>query len=120
MQPIYNETRALIMEEIRDRRVMLKVKAKSLADEARIIRKEERRASPLLRGELHLHRVSDVRSEARATHLAYGLIRGRSVERIERSQTRTPPLWLRVQTMVKKYGPVDAKRRAALLEQCKD
>lgn len=71
-----------------DRREMLRVKAKSLAEEAHLIRREERRTRGLLRDELRWHRTGVVRFEARATHLAYGIIRGRSIDRIEKSSTR--------------------------------
>ncbi len=63
---------------MKDRRVELKVKIKSLAEEARIIRKEERKAK--LRGDWQLfhrlqeHRRTVVRSEARCSQLAYRTI----------------------------------------------
>ncbi len=57
--------------ELLDRREMLKVKVKSLAEEARIIRREERRVLGLLRDELSWHRRQDVRSAART--LVHGL-----------------------------------------------
>lgn len=106
-----------------DRREMLRVKSKSLADEARIIRKEERRSRSPIREELHWHRVSTVRDEARATHLAYGLIKGKTISQIERPTIRRPrieSLWKKVQTMITKYGPVDPVRKAELLSVCKD
>lgn len=89
---------------IQDRREMLRVKIKSLAEEARIIRREERRTHGPLRTELHDHRVKAVRSEARHTHLAYGYIRGRRYEQIE-ALASFPPHWERVRVMVKKFGP---------------
>jgi hypothetical protein len=103
-----------------DYREYLKVKVKSLAEEARIIRKEEARGS--LREGLHRHRVDIVRPEARAAHLAYGLIKGRTLKRIEPTarEPRAEGLWKRVRAMVDKYGPVDPARRGELLEGCKD
>ena len=98
--------------------VYLKVKIKSLAEEARIIRKEEvklkRRSVPYrpegwertLTG-LHHHRIWDVRREARATHLAYGFLRGRALAQIEGNAKTCPP-WSRVEAMVKKYGDLHA------------
>jgi hypothetical protein len=104
---------------LRDRREMLRVKIKSLADEARIIRKEETRTNGTLREELHMHRIGTVRYEARATHLAYGLIRGRTLDRIEKPTTPRPDhLWDKVRGMVKKYGPVSADANKQLLERC--
>lgn len=91
---------------IQDRREMLRVKLKSLAEEARIIRREELRSWGQLRTELHLHRVKEVRSEARHTHLAYGFIRGLPLDRIE-AKSETPPNWERVRKMVKRYGPAN-------------
>lgn len=81
----------------------LKVKLKSLAAEARIIRKEELRAHGDLRTALHLHRVREVRAEARSTHLAYGFLRGRTHAMVEPNPT-TIPNWDKVRVMVKKYG----------------
>jgi hypothetical protein len=87
-----------------DRREMLRVKIKSLAEEARIIRKEELRTQGQLRAELHKHRVMDVRYEARVSHLAYGFIRGRTIEQMEGKGTRLTG-WKRVAELCKKYGP---------------
>lgn len=90
----------------KDDRALLRVKIKSLAEESRIIRLEEKRAGKWeeLRNRLHRHRVIDVRQEARVAHLAYGLIRGRTLERIEPKRT-TEPNWKRVHDLLKKYGP---------------
>ena len=85
------------MEEVvRDRRVELKIKLKSLAAEARIIRQEEircrRRIRHLvtvptapqprpwhaaLRYRLYEHRTAVLRPEARYSQLAYAFLRGR-------------------------------------------
>jgi hypothetical protein len=95
--------------EVRDRMEMLRVKIKSLAEEARIIRSEEQRVRRgTLRDELRTHRVTVVRSESRSAHIAYGLIRGRTVERMESPNTRTPPDWKRIKGLVLKYGPSSA------------
>lgn len=98
-----------------DRREMLRVKLKSLAEEARIIRREESRSWGQLRDELHRHRVNEVRSEARATHLAYGFIRGLTLEQMEPTRTQNlkyshgermeKALFERVRKMLQKYGP---------------
>lgn len=94
-------------ETIVDRREMLRVKVKSLMAEARIIRAEEQRTFGALRNELHLHRTLHLRDEARASHIAYGLIRGRTMEQMERV-SHTKPDQARVDAMVKKYGPKPA------------
>ena len=92
-----------------DRREMLRVKLKSLAEEARIIRREESRTRGQLREELRDHRIKVVRYEARATHLAYGFIRGLTIEQMEPKSTmpwhKYEPLRSKVEAMIKKYGP---------------
>lgn len=100
-----------------DRREMLRVKLKSLTAEAKIIRREEQRTHTELRHELWWHRVSVVRGEARCTHLAYGFIRGRTLEQMEKKSV-CPPNWEKVRAMLKKYGPAgmlepEAMRKAA-------
>lgn len=89
-----------------DRREMLRVKAKSLAEEARIIRREEKRSRGTLREQLHLHRVQEVRREARDTYIAYGLIKGRTYDQIESPRKGNPARWSRVHSMYQRYGPV--------------
>lgn len=70
-----------------DRRVELKVKIKSLAAEARVIRTEESKAKA--RGDrhkvnsLHNHRVGIVRNEARLSLLCYAMLRGRTYAQVE-------------------------------------
>ena len=92
--------------KIVDRREMLRVKLKSLAAEAKIIRHEERKTSGELRFELHDHRINVVRKVARETHIAYGLIRGRTIEQIEPGRTEIPAALIPgVKKMVEKYGP---------------
>lgn len=119
------------MKTKRDTQVVaLKVKVKSLAAEARIIRLEEHRAKgrrvatdakgsdkgdsrPLFgfkgrhdakRESLHRHRVRDVRSEARAALLAYAFIRGREYATVERPAADNPPDLKRVRQLVEKFG----------------
>jgi hypothetical protein len=84
----------------------LKVKLKSLAAESRIIRTEEKRAyTRELHDELHLHRVKDVRGEARATHVAYAFLRGQPASGCEKFPQSLPPQVLqRVLTMIAKYA----------------
>jgi hypothetical protein len=96
---------------MKDQRAYLKVKIKSLAEEAKIIRKEERKPhsdmnefgySPERMG-LWVHRTGPVRREARHALLAYGFIRGRKYRRIE-AKCEHPPEWKAVRRMVEKYG----------------
>lgn len=82
----------------------LKVKIKSLAAEARIIRLEEARSkNPFERMRLSSHRTDDVRREARAAQLAYGFLRGREYNQIE-SPNSSNVDWGRVQKLVEKFG----------------
>ena len=83
----------------------LKIKIKALAEEARIIRKEEKNKSlsNLQREKLYLHRVGIVRRESRATHLAYAYLRNKLYRDCERT-CHTPPNLTAIERMVKKYG----------------
>ena len=84
----------------------LKVKIKSLAAEARIIRHEERQVRGLDRVALSEHRRGIVRREARSAQLAYGYLRGRLYRQLERtcSTSRPGPDWAAVERLVKRYG----------------
>lgn len=100
-----------------DKRTFLKVKIKSLAAEAAIIRKEERKNTKVnefgyneLRQELKFHRIFVVRSEAYHTLLAYGFIRGRTFRQISPKGNPKHVNWDRVWKMIEKYGPKDKKR----------
>jgi hypothetical protein len=103
--------------------IELKIKIKSLAAEARIIRDEELKlkrhrkwGSEDLLGKyvsLHSHRTVAVRKSCRSTHLAYGFLRGRSYKRIE-ATCYTKPDWAAIEKMILRYGvgdPRDLKQR---------
>lgn len=95
--------------EIRDRRIMLKIKIKSLVAESSLIRKyEHNKRFGFLRDELHNHRVVDIRKQARSTYIAYGLIRGKKYKDIENT-AKTKPDWKKVEAMMRKYGPKNWK-----------
>lgn len=87
----------------RDRRRELRVKIKSLAEEARIIRREEQRVRDSMTrcvgkpaeatawlansyASLRAHRVGDVRRESRYSQLAYAMLRGRTLAQTEPKQ----------------------------------
>jgi hypothetical protein len=100
----------------------LKIKIVSLAAEARLIRREERRyrgpkwgPSPVRLG-LHRHRIHEVRPEARHALLAYGFLRGRSYRQIE-SRAGCVPNWDRVQDLILKYGEVAEADRATTIQR---
>ncbi len=108
----------------------LKIKIKSLAAEASIIRHEERKvlksgrwhrrrdvedqlntasseqesAYSTYRG-LHQHRTVEVRHEARAALIAYGYIRGKTFTSIEQTIKHEAPQWHRVVELIQKYSP---------------
>ena len=87
-----------------DERTYLKVKIKSLAEEAKIIRAETKKAKHTsIKDGLYRHRIDVVRVEARSTHLAYGFLRGRGYRQME-SVAHSAPDWKRVRKMVEKYG----------------
>lgn len=111
----------------------LKVKAKSLAEEARIIRKEEQKLKakgPVYNGpgskfyNLQSHRKGIVRHEARHTHVARAYLWGRPYSSVEKRPNPYLTEWdifcgglkpERIAAMVSKYGPkkVDAKQITA-------
>jgi len=95
----------------------LKVKIKSLAEEARIIRKEENKTLKLHKmkypeggycpqyDSLRNHRRIDVQGEARAALLAYGYLRGVPYKAMEsKTKEDNRPNWKRVRTIAKKFG----------------
>lgn len=101
-----------------DRRLFLKIKIKSLAAEAVIIRHHERRSlDHQIRSALREHRVGVVREECRATHLAYGFIRGKRRRLIEKQDVIPPATIAKAEGMVKRYGRYDAKAWTAWLTE---
>lgn len=93
-----------IQNPVKDHRLFLKVKLINLADEARTIRKMERRGGPL-RSELRNHRTGIVRDESRHTQIAYGFLHGRTIEAI--GTGKKPVDWKKVESMIRKYGPAN-------------
>lgn len=91
-----------------DKRVFLKVKLKSLAAEAKIIKEMEKKYRNE-REELHNHRVNVVRWEARHTHLVYGFLRGLKREQIEKTKHFVD--FRKLETMLAKYGDMTKKQR---------
>lgn len=105
------------------RTTQLKVKIKSLAAEAAIIRKEENKlkrsfkwgqahqkpSSELstiqhLRQDLHVHRTIDVRIESRSALLAYAYLRNKTYLATEASKYIPDSVVLRVSQIVRKFG----------------
>ena len=93
-----------------NKKLALKVKVKHLAEEARIIRTEEQRNYGDTRDWLYLHRITGVRPECRATHIAYAFARGVELRKIEKYPEEIPiSVWARVAKMVKLYSDKDTK-----------
>jgi hypothetical protein len=104
----------------------LQVKVQNLVDEAKDIRKREQKArwqARATRGRekfalaerfttvnqgLHLHRVYDVRKEARSSHLAYGFLRGLKYHEME-VLAYDQPDWNRIERLVEKYSEADIR-----------
>lgn len=117
-------------------RAYLKVKSKTLAAEARIIRLERQKARAAWRRKrentsaqsrmigLDQHRRGVVRPEARATCLAYGFLKGRTAVQME--QTSYPQsaeynkkLWDKIEAMVMKYSEMDERETKQKFAQFK-
>lgn len=74
----------MLSDEQRLKRQSLKVKIKSLAAEAKIIKAQEQTwGGGFVRTGLHEHRVNNVRKECRAALLAWTFIRGHAYTRQE-------------------------------------
>ena len=88
--------------------IELRIKAISLMDEARTIRREEHKVSGSDRYSLQQHRKTIVRWEARATHLARGYLTGMPLQALERKWKHPGQFWTHIypplERMVKKYG----------------
>jgi len=85
------------------RLVHLKVKVKSLAAEAGIIRFEENKSRGFRKSSLNEHRRGIVRYHARLNQLAYGFLRGRSYHQME-VKAATEPEWDEVRKLIKRFG----------------
>ena len=93
----------------------LKIKIVSLAAEAKIIKREERKwnfpvtidnvrsSHPLYFG-LRDHRINVVRTECRHSNIAYGYLRGRSYKQIE-NKCHEDPHWDKVRAIISKFSP---------------
>lgn len=69
----------------------LRVNIKSLTAEAKLIRQEVKRCSPLYMQELTDHRRGRLRQEARLTHLALAYLRGRPYNVVENRSIKPDP-----------------------------
>jgi len=100
-------------------KLYLKIKIKTLAAEAGIIRAAAAKVRGDMRWNLNQHRKTELRQEARSSCLAYGFLRGRNYSDME--QTRhTPPDWGRVEQLIKKFGEDDIRERMQRFAAWKD
>lgn len=67
---------------------------------------------------LREHRKNDVRKEARSSFIAYGFLRGKTLNQIEQSDK--PVDWDRVEALVKKFGEEDIRVMLQRLAEWKD
>ena len=92
----------------------LRIKVKSLAAEAGIIRTEEKKFVGSDRESLYYHRILDVRNEARATQLAIAWFNNKPYNTVERKckdeGKRNHYIVPRMLSMIRKYGYGDGKK----------
>ena len=94
------------------RSIELRIKIKSLAEEAKIIRHEERKLDGMERYSLQQHRKTIVRDAARRTISAYLHILGRDItEYLPKSEWHKSLDKEAINKMVMKYGDTEAKYR---------
>lgn len=97
-------------EETPNKLRALKIKIKSLAAEAQIIRLDERKALNAGRymtyNSLRNRRVHDVREEARASLLAYAILRNRTYASVESSTHQPLPAYMleKIDKIVGRFG----------------
>lgn len=106
-----------------NRTAALRVKIKNLADEARTIRLEERRAlrhaDLVLYRDLREHRRGVVRSVARVALLACAMIRATPYARVE-TKCGTPPNWAEVRKVAERFGAVRDREAEPLYDAAGD
>jgi hypothetical protein len=83
----------------------LKIKIKTLAAEAKIIKAEESKWPGIsdMRTSLHEHRILVVRRENRSSQLAYGFLRGRDYNVME-WKCYEQPNWKAVEEIAQRFG----------------
>ena len=86
-----------------ERLIHLKVKVKTLAAESRIIRKEARKTSGMVKWAMNDHRKGIVRRHSRTNLLAYGFLRGLPYEAME-SKCKEKPNFEEVSKVMKRFG----------------
>jgi hypothetical protein len=101
-------------------KIYLKIKIKSLSEETRIIKFEERRCSRISNVEtrsrtyfgLRDHRLGCVRTALRSSYLAYAFIRGKSRVSVE-NKCSVDPNYSEVSRLAYKYGSISDRAEFA-------
>jgi len=93
---------------MQERLIHLRIKIKSLAAEAKIIRQEAKKTSGMSKWRLNEHRTEVVRQYARLNLLAYGLLNGVPYEIMEKKCNETPD-FLKVIKIAKNFGGTEEK-----------
>jgi len=97
-----------------DNRVHLKIKIKSLADEAQTIRVEERKLHGMDKWTLQHHRKTKVRDAARRSLIAYAIIRGKDpTPNMSRDSYTMASDKKEIERMVRKYGSTESTESLA-------
>jgi hypothetical protein len=94
-----------------ERLIHLRIKIKSLAAEATIIRNESHKAKGMTKWGLNHHRTAVVRRHSRHNLLAYGFLKGLSYEAMERNCADSPDFKM-VLEIVKRFhdgAPIDGE-----------
>jgi hypothetical protein len=94
-------------EEIPDKRTIhLRIKVKSLAAEAQIIRQEAKKTRGMIRWDLNHHRKTIVRSHTRTNLLAYGILKGIPYSTMEKKCFERPD-FSAVANIAKRFGATE-------------
>lgn len=101
-----------------ERTIHLRIKVKSLVEEARIIRHEAKKEKGMVKWGLNQHRKTVVRDHARHNLLAYGILVGVPYGRMEH-RCREKPNFSRVETLARRFGATQ-KDVTAWIEEAKD
>lgn len=86
-----------------ERLIHLKIKVKSLVDEAKTIRAEANKTSGMTKWNLNHHRKTTVREHTRYNLLAYCLLKGTAYELVEKKCTEAPD-FVRVIKIAARFG----------------
>ncbi len=101
-----------------DRLIHLRIKIKSLAAEAAIIRKEANKTNGMTKWSLNQHRTTIVREHARLNQLAYGLLRRVPYKVMEKKCDKAPD-FKKVLELAVRFGEEDKKYLALWEEEAK-